>query len=239
MDILEECLARGAGELGLKLEREKVETFRVFYRVLVEENAKYNLTSITGEKEVAVKHFLDSLTCAGMLELKGSFLIDLGTGAGFPGLPLKIYCPEMELLLVDSARKKAEFVGGLIKRLGLSGAWARGDRAESMGAGGDFREKADVVVSRAVAPMNVLAELCLPLVRVGGVFLAMKGPGREEETKAAGRVIELLGGRVERVERMTLPLIPEERKLVLVKKIGPTPAGYPRRPGIPAKRPIV
>ncbi len=239
LGLLEECLDRGSRELGLNLGREKFAAFRDYYEILVEENKKFNLTSITGEKEVAVKHFLDSLTCLRLLDQGGAFVIDLGTGAGFPGVPVKICRPEMDLLLVDSAKKKVQFVSDLIERLGLERAEARWDRAETMGSSSEYREKADIVVSRAVAPMNVLAELCLPLVVPGGVFLAMKGPGSAEEFDSAGRAIELLGGRVERAERMRLPIIPEERILYLIRKISPTPAGYPRRPGIPAKRPIV
>lgn len=237
--ILEKCLIIGAGELGLDLGREKLEAFREYYRMLMEENSKYNLTSIRGEEEVAVKHFLDSLTCLGMLDLNGEFVVDLGSGAGFPGIPLKIMRPEMDLLLVDSVNKKVEFLKALIKRLGLEKAGARWDRAENMGSGDVYRERAGVVVSRAVAPLGVLAELCLPLVRVGGCFLAMKGPGVEEEMETARKAVDIMGGKVEKVENLRLPLIPEDRRLILVRKESATPEGYPRRPGIPAKKPIV
>jgi 16S rRNA (guanine527-N7)-methyltransferase len=237
--VLEKCLVEGARELGLDLGPEKLAAFREYYRFLTDENRKFNLTSIRGEEEVAVKHFLDSLTCVRMLDLSGAFVIDLGAGAGFPGVPLKILHTGMELLLVDSVNKKVEFLKALIGRLGLEKAGARWDRAETMGSGEQYREKAGVVVSRAVAPLNVLAELCLPLVRVGGWFLAMKGPGAEEEMEASMKAVDLMGGRVEKVERLKLPLIPEERRLILIKKTAPTPKGYPRRPGIPAKKPII
>lgn len=237
--VLEETLIKGAGEMGIDLGPDKMRTFREYYSFLVEENEKCNLTSIKGEKEMAVKHFLDSLSCAGILDPGGERVVDLGTGAGFPGMPLKILQPSIDLLLVDSVRKKVDFIQNLILRLGMEGAAARWDRAEAMGRSGEFREKADMVVSRAVAPLNVLAELCLPLVRVGGRFLAMKGPGAEEELEAAGKAIMTMGGVLEKVERFNLPVIPEERVLILLRKHGPTPAGYPRRPGMPEKRPII
>lgn len=236
--VLEEIITAGLGELGVVLDREKLQAFRDYYNILKAENEKYNLTSITGEKEVAAKHFVDSLSCLRLVDPEGARVLDIGTGAGFPGVPLKICRPGMDLLLVDSVRKKVDFVTNLIKSLGLGRAGARWDRAESMGNNAEFRERADIVVSRAVAPLNVLAELCLPLVRVGGCFLAMKGPGPEEEIAAAGKAIGLMGGVVEKLEGLMLPVIHEERSLILIRKAGPTPAGYPRRPGMAAKRPI-
>ncbi|MCL6612505.1 MAG: 16S rRNA (guanine(527)-N(7))-methyltransferase RsmG [Peptococcaceae bacterium] len=213
--------------------------FRIHYEIMAEENRKHSLTSIMGEKEVAVKHFIDSMTCLKVLDLEKEYVVDLGTGAGFPGVPLKIIRPRIKLLLVDSAKKKVEFLADLIKKIGLEKTEARWDRAERMGGSSEYREKAEIVVSRAVASLNALAELCLPLVKVGGMFLAMKGPGAEEEMKTARKAIDLLGGTVERVERFRLPLIPEERSLILIRKTAPTPERYPRRPGIPAKRPLV
>ncbi|MFZ5649111.1 MAG: 16S rRNA (guanine(527)-N(7))-methyltransferase RsmG [Bacillota bacterium] len=235
---LEECLQAGAYDMGIELDSERLAAFRRYYEILMEENDKYNLTSIKVEAEVAVKHFLDCLYCVKFLDLRGGYLIDVGTGAGFPGVPLKIYCPEMDLLLVDSVRKKVNFLLLLVEKLGLEGVSARWDRAETMGRNSHFREKAGVVVSRAVAPLNVLSELCLPLVKTGGCFLSMKGPGAEEELESAQRAVDILGGAVERLERFKLPLSGDERAIVLIKKVKPTPAGYPRREGIPAKRPI-
>lgn len=236
--MLEECLEAGARELGIDLGREKLLAFGDYYKILMEENEKYNLTSIRGVREVAAKHFIDSLSCAKLIDQKEARVFDIGTGAGFPGIPLKIYQPQMDILLVDSVRKKVDFIRSLIEKLSIERAEARWDRAEAMGTSGEFRERADIVVSRAVAPLNVLAELCLPLVRVGGCFLAMKGPGAEEEIAAAGKAIGLMGGVLEKLEGLMLPVIHEERNLILIRKAGPTPAGYPRRPGMPAKRPI-
>ncbi len=238
-EVLEEVLLEGAEALGIVLEREMLKLFGDYYRILMEGSRKHNLTSIRGEREVAVKHFLDSLTCAKVADIDGREVVDLGTGAGLPGIPLKIYQPGAKLLLVDSVKKKVDFVRSLIEKLGLEGIRARRDRAEAMGSSGDYRERSDVVVSRAVAPLNVLAELCLPLIRVGGCFLAMKGPAVEEEIAAGHNALILMGGELERVESIKLPVVAEERKIVLVRKRAPTPPGYPRRDGMPAKRPIV
>jgi len=236
--VLEESLAEGGREMGLDLDQEKMKLFRQYYEFLSEGNKRYNLTSLEGEREVAVKHFLDSLSCLRLLTGEKGPLVDVGAGAGFPGLPIKICRPDLSLLLLDSVKKKVEFMSALIVKLGLQGAGARWDRAENLGSGGEFREKAGLVTSRAVAPLNVLAEICLPLVRQGGGFLSMKGPGAAEELEKAKKAIDLLGGSLERVEGLRLPIIPEERTLILIRKTAPTPAGYPRRPGMPAKRPI-
>ncbi|MFZ5645070.1 MAG: 16S rRNA (guanine(527)-N(7))-methyltransferase RsmG [Bacillota bacterium] len=237
--LLEESLESGASAMGINLEEKDIFLFRRYYDFLKEENSKYNLTSLEGEREVAVKHFLDSLSCASIIDFKGKKLVDIGTGAGFPGIPLKIYCHDINLLLVDSVKKKVNFLEALIEKLCLNGSEARWDRAETMGKAAEFREKADIVVSRAVAPLNVLAELCLPLVKLGGYFLSMKGPGAGEELKAAEKAINLMGGMVERIEKMRLPIIEDERNIILIKKSAPTPRSYPRREGIPAKRPII
>lgn len=236
--VLEETIAAGAEKLGINLDASCLKAFRAFYQAIAEENEKYNLTAIKREREVAVKHFIDSLSCLMVLDMDRGPVVDLGSGAGFPGIPLKIQSPHIKILLVDSVRKKADFITAVIKRLGMEGAEARWDRAEAMGVCSDFRESAGTVISRAVASLSVLAELCLPLVKLGGCFLAMKGPGWKEELNAAGKAIDLMGGRAERLETLTLPFIPEERALILIKKDRPTPVGYPRRPGIPAKRPI-
>ncbi len=236
--ILEDCLESGSVEMGISLDDNKLVAFRTYYGLLSLENKRYNLTSIEGEREVAVKHFLDSLACVKLLDFKYSYVMDIGTGAGFPGIPIKIYYPEMDILLVDSAKKKVAFLQYLVDRLGIKGASARWDRAETMGNSEEFREKADIVVSRAVAPLNVLAELCLPLVRPGGFFLSMKGPGAGEELLASKRAVELMGGQLEKTEEIILPRGHEKRILVLIRKVGNTPKGYPRRPGMPAKKPL-
>jgi len=237
--LLEETLAAGAGWLGISIPEQDMVLFRKYYRLLEEENAKYNLTSLEGEREVAVKHFLDSLSCLKVLDFNNKRVVDIGTGAGFPGVPLKILHRDMSLMLVDSVKKKVSFLDLLVEKLGLSGVERRWARAETMGRAEEFRERADIVVSRAVAPLNVLAELCLPLVRAGGCFLSMKGPGAEEEIDEAGRAIDLMGGSFEKRENFRLPFYDEERNIILIRKVAHTPEKYPRREGMPAKRPIV
>lgn len=236
---LEEYLKTGAREMGLDFTRESLEKYKIYSDYLEKENRKYNLTAIEEEKEVAVKHFLDSLACTKIIEPNNDFMIDLGTGAGFPGIPVKIYYPQLKILLVDSSRKKVEFLLKTIEILGLSQADARWDRAEVLGRSGELREKADIVVSRAVASLNVLAELCLPLIKIGGYFLAMKGPDVNNELVVSKKAISLLGGEVEKTMSYELPLIHLQRYLILIRKKYSTPEKYPRKPGIPEKRPIV
>lgn len=237
--MIEAYLAAGARSMGISLDHGKAGLLRRYYDRLIEENKKYNLTAITGEKEVADKHFLDSLTCLKVLDFKGKYVMDMGTGAGFPGIPLKICQPDMELMLVDSVKKKVAFLKDIIKELGMEGATVKWDRAEAMGRSADYRERFDIVVSRAVASLNVLAELCFPLVRVGGCFLSMKGPEVNDEIKLAENAVKILGGRLEVIEHTTLPLSGDQRNLLIFKKHRATPEKYPRRPGMPAKRPII
>lgn len=236
---MEEYLEAGAREMGLDITKESLKKYKIYSDYLGRENKKYNLTAIEEEKEVAVKHFLDSLACTKIIKPNNFFVIDLGTGAGFPGIPVKIYYPQLKLLLVDSSRKKVEFLLKTIELLGLSRVDARWDRAEVLGRSGDLREKADIVVSRAVAPLNVLAELCLPLVKVGGHFLAMKGPDVKKELEASKKAISILGAEVEKTMSYELPLLHLQRHLILIRKNESTTEKYPRKPGIPEKRPIV
>lgn len=235
---LEQYLKIGADQLGIGIKEEEIKDFLNYYRLLVEENKKYNLTSIVDQKEVAIKHFVDSLACIKAFEFKAKKVADIGTGAGFPGIPLKIIYKDMNLLLTDSVNKKVGFVQKIIDRLSLEGASVIQARAEEMGRQKAYRESFDVVVSRAVASMNILLEYCLPLVRVGGIFLSMKGPGADAEIVNAANALEKLGGEIIENKRIVLPVLGDERYLVLVKKIAPTPAAYPRRPGMPAKKPL-
>ncbi len=224
--------------MGIKISNESLECFREYYKILDSENKKINLTAIEGEKDVAVKHFLDSLSCMRILDLDGKSVVDVGSGAGFPGIPLKILNPGMYLLIVDSERKRIDFLLRLIEKLSIKRVEAKWERAEVLGKNKDFREKADIVVSRAVANLNVLSELCLPLVKTGGYFLSMKGPRVEEELEESRKAIKLMGGEVERTDQFELPLANDRRNLIIIKKTGTTPEKYPRRAGIPAKRPV-
>ena len=239
MGILVETLAKGAGEIGVELTGGQLKQFEKYYYLLVKTNKKLNLTSIVEEREVALKHFVDSLTCLKAVSFEeGMSLLDVGTGAGFPGLPLKICRPESRVTLVESLEKKVSFLKEVILELGLEKIVVLRARAEELGRDKSHREKYDRVVARAVAELTVLAEYCLPVVKVGGYFLAMKGPKVDEEMAAARNAVEILGGEVEKNINFKLPVLGDERNLVLVKKVRTTPEKYPRRPGAPLKKPL-
>lgn len=225
--------------LNLELSGEQVRLFEDYSRILLRENQKINLTSIVDEKEVAVKHFLDSISClkAGCF-FSGSKIIDVGSGAGFPGVPLKIVRPDLSVYLLEAQEKKARFLHLLISELGLCDIYILCGRAESLGKDLEHREKYDAALARAVAEMAVLAELCLPFVKVGGYFLALKGPAADGEVERAQAAVKILGGRVDFVKEYVLPVLGEKRKIIGIKKIESTPPKYPRRAGIPKKRPL-
>lgn len=236
---LEEITASGAFKLGFDLTDQHLLKFRRYYQLLVEWNKKINLTAIISEKEVAEKHFLDSLTIAtSKLFLDKCKLVDVGTGAGFPGLPLKIVFPELELSLVDSLRKRIGFLNFLIDELGLKGAKVYWSRAEEFGRDQSHREKYDFCTIRAVAQLPVLLEYCLPLLKTGGILIAQKGEQCDEEVKNSANALSVLGGEVVDLETIRLPHSGFLRKLISIEKKHSTSPNYPRRSGIPAKRPL-
>ncbi|MFO7318624.1 MAG: 16S rRNA (guanine(527)-N(7))-methyltransferase RsmG [Limnochordia bacterium] len=206
---------------------------------VVQANQRLNLTAITGAREAAVKHVCDSLTCllAGQWP-RGGAVCDLGSGGGFPGMVVALARPDLRVRLVDAAGKKVAFLASVVEKLGV-GASVRHGRAEELGKEPGWREEHDVVVARAVAPLAVLLEYALPLCRVGGWFIAMKGPDYQDELAASRKALEILGGRVDHVREIRLPLDAGRRALIAVEKERPTPASYPRRPGIPSRRPLV
>ena len=210
-----------------------------YERELIEWNQKFNLTAIRDVKGIRTKHFLDSFSC--VLAWKANppaNLIDIGTGAGFPGIPLKIIYPNTKVTLVESVGKKAMFCQHIVSLLGLEGVEVVNARAEDLGQMREHREKYDWGLARAVANMCVLAEYLLPLVQVGGTMLAQKGEMGPAEVHTAEKAIKLLGGEVRQLVPVTLPGVVEERHLVLVDKVATTPPGYPRKPGIPTKKPL-
>jgi 16S rRNA (guanine527-N7)-methyltransferase len=236
-----EHLIAGAQELGVTLSPEQVARFELYYQELVAWNAHMNLTAITDYDEVQVKHFLDSLTCLLAMEARapGQRLLDVGSGAGFPGLVLQIVCPELEVTLLEATRKKAGFLGYISGRLGLAKIRIVNARAEDAGRDPEYREAYDWVVARAVADLAELVEYMLPFCRLGGACLALKGGEISGEIEAAAKAIEVLGGRLARAIPVRLSALRDLRRQVLVvEKIRPTPSAYPRRPGIPHKRPI-
>ncbi|MGQ9674189.1 MAG: 16S rRNA (guanine(527)-N(7))-methyltransferase RsmG [Chloroflexota bacterium] len=242
-----EKLESGAAALGLHLTPRQLQAFAKYYEELVAWNRRVNLTAVTDRDEVQVRHFLDSLTV--LLTLPGATenaatcdgpltLIDVGTGAGFPGVPLRIVCPNLSLTLLEATTKRVVFLGHLLSVLGLSDVSVIDGRAEDVGQLPEYRERFDIVVARAVARLPILAELCLPLARVGGRVIAMKGPDIKEEVDAARRAITTTGGILSGVRTVEVGKLLERRTLVVIDKVSPTPAQYPRRPGIPAKRPL-
>lgn len=232
---MHEMLAQGIEEMGLSAEGSRIEMLEQYSRLLCEWNEKMNLTAITDKEEIATKHFLDSMSALVTGKIKGK-VIDVGCGAGFPGLVLKIMKPEIELTLLDSLAKRIGFLDAVCTELGIEGATAVHARAED--GARRMREQFDTAVSRAVANMTVLAELCLPFVKKGGYFLALKGPLADDELSAAGRAIEVLGGSVEEVKSVKIPFTDLNHKIIIVKKVRQTPMQYPRKAGIASKSPI-
>lgn len=226
--------------LNLDLSEEQIAAFSRYSELLVEWNQKFNLTAIKEEKEILIKHFLDSLTCFKILPRSGGYsLIDLGTGAGFPGIPLKIVNSAIQLTLSDSVRKKVDFCQVAAQELNLTSVQAIHSRAEDLGQEKEYREKFDWTVARAVADMPVLVEYLLPLTRVGGKALVMKGAEIQDELQRAESALALLGGRISMLEFVSLPENSGERSLVLIEKVKHTPTAYPRKAGIPAKKPLL
>jgi 16S rRNA (guanine527-N7)-methyltransferase len=225
--------------LGIHLTRSQQSALSLYDRELIDWNTRFNLTAIRDPQEIHVKHFLDSLTCLMALrETPFDRLIDVGTGAGFPGIPLKIIFPKMQLTLVESVGKKAEFCRHVVNILDLKRVEVVQDRAESLGHNPSFREQYDWAVARAVAILPVLAEYLLPLVRMGGSMLAMKGESGPVEAHSAERALRVLGGHLRQLLPVALPGVAEERYLVVINKVAATPKGYPRNVGVPAKRPL-
>ena len=207
-----------------------------FARMLLEKNQVMNLTAITDPDQVATLHLLDSLAVWQGADLSGKSVIDVGTGAGFPGIPLRIAHPDLRLTLLDSLGKRVDFLREVCEALSLTGVDCIHGRAEEFAA--EHREQYDAAVSRAVANLRMLAELCLPLVKVGGVFLAMKSTDCEEELEAAKPAIKLLGGKTERVLDYAIPTTEVVHRLVVIRKLSPTPAKYPRRFAQMKKQPL-
>lgn len=233
------ALIKGAEALGIKLEKEQIDNFILYKELLEEWNQKINITTITDSFEIDIKHFVDSITPLTTEFFKENIkLIDIGTGGGFPGLPIKIMREDIEVVLVDSTKKKVNFLADVIDKLGLEKIQAVHGRAEEMGRNTDYREKFDIAISRAVAQLNTLCEYCLPFVKVGGYFIAMKGPDVKEEVEEASNSIKLLGGKLIDTKVIKLPLSDITHSLIIIEKIKGTPTKYPRGGGKPRKKPL-
>lgn len=223
--------------LNLKLDDNQIRNFYDFMNLLIEKNKVMNLTGITEPKEVVLKHFIDSLTILKYIN-KNDNIIDVGTGAGFPGIPLKIAENSLEITLLDSLNKRINFLNEVIEKINLYKVKTIHGRAEDFGQNFEYREKYDVAVSRAVAPLNILLEYMLPFVKVGGSCICMKGSNCDEEIENAKKTIEILGGKIEKIEKFNLPKSDNNRTICIIKKVQKTSKQYPRKAGIPTKNPL-
>lgn len=235
---MQTVLTNGMTAMGLIPSPALLDRFSEYSRLLIEKNAVMNLTAITEPEQIASLHFLDSLSIAGHAELQNKTMIDVGTGAGFPGLPLKLLEPSLSLTLLDSQGKRVSFLSELCPRLGVPDAACIQGRAEELGRDPAFREKFDLAVSRAVAGLNILCELCLPFVKPGGLFIAMKSIDTGDEQKAAEPAVHILGGRLLPPVDYRIPGTEITHRLILIQKITVTPGGYPRRFSAIKKSPL-
>ena len=231
---------QGLQELEIQLEQSQMDAFLQYYELLVEWNSFMNLTAITEFKEVCIKHFLDSLSLIKVMDCCQEVkVIDIGTGAGFPGIPLKIAFPKLKITLLDSLGKRVKFLNEVIDKLGLKDIEAIHGRAEDYAKPTALRESYDLCVSRAVANLATLSEYCLPYVKVGGKFISYKSEKIVEEKQQAANAIRLLGGEIDSQNEFTLPLSDIYRNLFVIRKVKKTPTKYPRKAGTPQKTPLV
>ncbi len=234
---------KGLEQLSITLSGEQKQQFLTYYEYLVEKNKVMNLTAITEYEEVITKHFLDSLavvktSCFKPEELAGKRLIDIGTGAGFPGIPLKIAFPKLEILLLDSLNKRINFLNEVTEMLGLTKINTVHGRAEDYAKQKEYRESFDFCVSRAVANLSTLSEYCIPFVKQGGCFISYKSGSVDQELIQAEKAVKILGGQREEVVRFSLADTDMDRSFVVIRKAKPTPKKYPRKAGLPSKEPL-
>jgi len=226
-------------EKGIELSPQQINQYEQYFHLLVEWNEKMNLTAITDKEDVYLKHFYDSVSAAFYYDFsKPLSLCDVGAGAGFPSIPIKIAFPHLQVTIVDSLNKRITFLENLAKELQLDGVTFIHDRAETFGQNKEYREQYDLVTARAVARLSVLSELCLPLVRVGGTFVAMKAAHAKDELEVGKKAIATLGGSLKETYSFLLPIEESERNIIIVEKVKATPKKYPRKPGTPNKTPI-
>lgn len=235
---LEDYILIGAKEMGLPIKEETILKCRQYYNLIIEENQKYNLTAIIEEKEAAIKHFLDSFSLLLVQKMENLLVLDLGTGAGFPGIPLALEENNFKIILTDSVKKKVNFVSKASEELNLDWVNTLHMRSEDMGQNPVYRAKFDLVVSRAVASLPTLLEYALPLLKTNGSLLAMKGPQVFEEINKAKVALEKLGGKIISCQEISLPFIQDKRTIVKIEKIKPTPKEFPRKAGTPTKKPL-
>lgn len=233
----EEVFKRYSKKLDVEINNNQIDKFYKYMEILLEWNQKINLTAITDCEEIILKHFVDSLTIERYVE-KGSYLIDVGTGAGFPGIPIKIVREDIKMVLLDSLNKRIQFLNEVINQLGLKNIEAVHARVEEFGKNKEYREKFDIATSRAVANLSTLSEYMIPLVKVGGKCVCMKGKEVEQELQDAKNAINVLGGKA--VDKVEFQLLDNDinRSIICISKVKSTPSKYPRKPGTPSKEPI-
>lgn len=240
---MKELLKREVEKIDIQLDNKQLEQFLIYYELLVEWNRVMNLTAITEYKEVVQKHFVDSLSVIRAVDIErlqseSKSVIDIGTGAGFPGIPIKIAFPKLEITLLDSLNKRIRFLNTVIERLELENIATIHGRAEDYAKQDKYREQYDVCVSRAVANLSTLSEYSLPFVKTGGYFISYKAENAEEEIENSKRAIVLLGGKVEKIIKFNLPDTDIRRAIIKIRKQNPTSKKYPRKSGIPSKEPL-
>lgn len=232
-------LTEACEKIGVTLTDKQIEQFLTYYEYLVEKNKVMNLTAITEYEEVVLKHFVDSLSIVKAVDMSKSYkMLDLGTGAGFPGIPLKIAFPDLEVVLMDSLNKRIKFLEEVIEKLNLDKITAVHARAEEGARKPEYREKFDICVSRAVANLASLSEYCIPFVKVNGIFVSYKSTKIDEEIKTAQKALSMLGGKIKKIEEFMLPDTEIGRAFVVIEKVKTTPGKYPRKAGLPTKEPL-
>lgn len=236
---LEEKLSNAAEKIGVEIGQKETGLFLKYLELLLEWNKNINLTAITDPEEILIKHFVDSIALIPFLNKNNKYkVLDVGTGAGFPGIPLKIVMPDINVVLLDSLNKRVSFLDVVIKELGLTGITTVHGRAEDFGKQAGYRDSFDIVTSRAVAKLSVLAELCIPFLKKGGLFASYKGAKAPEEIDEAKNALKVLGADVIKKEKISLPDLDDMRYIVFIEKKNSTPEKYPRKAGVPEKKPL-